>query len=64
MFRLTKKVLITLSSFSRSIATKCISLNNEIWLATPVLIDLNSNELHYCPFMVSVSNWSVMERKL
>ena len=25
--------------------TKCISLNNEIFLARPTLIDLNSNEL-------------------
>ena len=56
-------MLITLLSFrvllSRmakvSDGTKCISPNNELCLATPVL-DLNSNELHYYSFMASLES--------
>ena len=32
---------------------KCISLNNEPYLARPILIDLNPDELHCYPSMVS-----------
>ena len=31
-----------------------MGLNNELCLAGPTLINLNSNELHYYPFMVSL----------
>ena len=33
--------LIALLSFSESLATKCVSLNNEPCMARPTLIDLN-----------------------
>ena len=33
--------LIVLLSFSESLATKCVSLNNEPCMARPTLIDLN-----------------------
>ena len=36
--------------------TKCTSLNKEPCLDRPTLIDLNSNELHYYPFMVSLES--------
>ena len=49
-------------SFSGSLAiatmvfdrTKCIYLNNELGLVGPTVMNLNSNELHYYPFMVSL----------
>ena len=58
---LTKKVFITLLSFSGSFVhvakvsdcIKCISLN-EPCSARPTLIDLNSNELRYYSIMVSL----------
>ena len=41
-------------SFSRSLATKCVSLNIEPCIATITLIDLNLIELNYYPFMISL----------
>ena len=38
----------------RSLFTKCVSLDNQPCTARPTLIDLNPNELHYYPFMVSL----------
>ena len=56
------QAFIVVLSFSGSLAsatlffdrTRCIYLNNELCLAGPTLINLNSNELHYYPFMVSL----------
>ena len=42
-----KQVLITLLKFSESLATKCVSLNNEPCMVMYILIDLNRNELDY-----------------
>ena len=53
MVRLVNKVFITLLSFSRSLTTKCVSLNNEPSLARPTLVDLNSSKFYYL-FMVSL----------
>ena len=39
---------------SGSLATKYISLNDEPYLVRPTLINLNPDELHYYPFMVSM----------
>ena len=36
-------------------STKCMSLNNELFLAIPTLINLNPNKLHYYPFMVNAN---------
>ena len=55
-------MFITLSSLSKSLThlakvsdrTKIISLNNEPCLSRPALFDLNSSELYYYPFMVSL----------
>ena len=56
---------IVLLSFIGSLATKCLSLNNELCLARPTLTDLNPNELHYYPFMVSLDicsgYWSTLD---
>lgn len=49
---------IVLLPFSGSLDTKCISLDNELCLVRPTLIDLNSNvhnqRLRHYPFMVSL----------
>ena len=49
MFRL----FIALLRCSKSLATKCISLNDESCLLGPILLNLNPNELDYYSFMVS-----------
>ena len=40
------------------IFSSCISLNNQLWMAKPTLIDLNLDEykriLRYCPFMLNL----------
>ena len=41
-------------SFSGSLATKCVSLNNDSCMARPALIDLNPVEPSYYLFMVSL----------
>ena len=41
-------------NFSGSLATNYVSLNVEPCLARLAFIDLNPNEHHYCPFIVSL----------
>ena len=41
-------------SFSRSLAAKCVSLNNDSCIARPTLIDLNPVEPSCYLFMVSL----------
>ena len=56
-------LLIVLLSFSISLAreakasdrTKCLFLNDEPCMVRPTLIDMNPNELKYCPFMISLN---------
>ena len=43
-----------LLSFSESLATKCMSLNNKPCMVRPTLINLNPVELKYYPFMISL----------
>ena len=54
MFRLIKQVFIVLLSFSRSLATKCVSFNNEPCMIRPTLVDLNRVDLKYYPFIISL----------
>ena len=54
MFILIKQVFIVLLSFSESLATKFLFLNDEPRLVRPTLIDLNPIELKYYPFMISL----------
>ena len=54
MFSLIKQVFIVLLSFSSSLATKCLFLNDEPYLIRPTLINLNPAELKYYPFMISL----------
>ena len=52
MFWLIKQEFIVLLSFSKSLATKCASLNNEPCMSIPNVINLNLVEPNYCPFMI------------
>ena len=46
-------MMVLVSDFS-----KCISLNNESCLDKYILIDLNPNELHYYPFVLSLARYN------
>ena len=54
MFRIIKQVFIALLSFSRSLTTKCMFLNNEPCTVRDSLINLNPVELNYCSFMIGL----------
>ena len=51
-------MFIALSSFSRSLVTKSVSLNNELCTIRPTLIDLNPVEFNYYLFMISLNKCS------
>ena len=55
MFNLIKLVLIVLLNFSRFLATKYLSLNDEQCMVGPAIFDLNSVELKYYPLMVNLN---------
>ena len=48
-------LFIEFLSFSSSLATKCLFLNDEPCMVRPTLIDLNPVELKYYPFMISLN---------
>ena len=52
--RVTKKVFVALLSFSKSLPTKYVSLNNEPCVTRSFPIDLNHVELKNYPFMISL----------
>ena len=57
MFSLIQQVFIVLSSFSSSLAcdrTKHLFLNDEPCMVRPTLIGINTVELKYYPFMISI----------
>ena len=58
MLRLIKQVTFVLLSLSRSLVTKCVSLNNEPCMIRPIIIDLKPVELTYYPFMISLDKCS------
>ena len=47
-----------LLSFSRPLATNCVSLSNELCMARLTFIDLNPVDLNYYPFMVILDKGS------
>ena len=51
MFWLVKQEFIALLSFTRSLATKYIALNNEPCMTRPTVIDLNLI-VNYYPFLI------------
>ena len=58
MFSLIKQVFIVLLSFSSSLTTKCLSLNDEPCMLRPTLFNLNPVKLKYYPLMVSLDKYS------
>ena len=54
MFSFVKQVFLVLLSFCSSLATKCVSLNDEPCIARPNLIVLNPVEHKYNSFMISL----------
>ena len=58
MFGLIRQVYIGLLCFSRSLATKCMSLNNESCMIWATLIDFGPVNLNYYPFMISLDKYS------
>ena len=42
-------------SFSESLATKCLFLNDEPCMVRPTLIGINSVNLQFYPFMISLN---------
>ena len=58
MFRVIKQAFIVLSSFISSLAIKCLSLNDELCMATPTLIDLNPVEFKYYLFIINLDKCS------
>ena len=58
MFSLTKQVFVTLLSFSRSLATKYVSLNSHQCMIRPFHTDLNPVELKCYSFMINLDKLS------
>ena len=54
MSSLIKQVFIVLLSFSESLATKCLLLNDEPCMVRPTIFDMNPVELKYS-FMISIN---------
>ena len=50
--------VLDLLSFTSSLPTKCVSLNNELGMVSPTLIDLNPVELDYFALMISLNKCS------
>ena len=46
--------VLVLLGFGRSLAIKCVSMNNQQCMVGPRLIDLNPDELHYYSFLVNI----------
>ena len=51
-------MFVTLLSFNASLETTCLSLNNEIFMARPNLIDLYSIEINFYLLMVSLDKFN------
>ena len=58
MFSLIKQMFTLILSFSNSLATECVSLNDEPCMIRPTLIDLNPVEIKYYPFVISIDKCS------
>ena len=61
-------LFIVLLSFSISLASKCLFLNDEPCMGRPTLIDMNPFEIKYYPFMISLNkctgSCNVLSRKI
>ena len=52
-----RKVFIASLSFSKSLVTKRVPLNNEPFMKMPILIGLNHVEIQCYPFMTSLDKY-------
>ena len=61
-------LFIVLLSFSISLATKCVFLNDEPCMVRPTLVIMNPVELKYYPFMINLNkcagSFNVLSPKL
>ena len=48
-------LFFVLLGFSKSLATKCLFLNDEPCMVRSTLIDMNPNELKYYPLIISLN---------
>ena len=48
-------LFIVLLSFSESLATKCLFLNEQQYMVRPTIFDMNPVELKYYSFMISLN---------
>ena len=46
-----------LLGFTKSLATKCLFLNDEPCIVRPTLVDMSSNELKYYLFMINLNKY-------
>ena len=53
-------MFIVLVSFSRSLTTKCVSLNNEPRINRLTLIIINPLALNYYTFMIKIDKFDIM----
>ena len=58
MFSLIKELFIVLLSFSSSLATTCVLLNDETCMVIYTSIDLNPVEFKHYSFMISLDKCS------
>ena len=58
MFWPIKQVFMLLMSFSESLVSKCVPLNNDPCIVTPTFINLNTVEPNFFPFMISLNKCS------
>ena len=59
MFSFIKQVFVVLLSLSKSLEsgqTKCLSLNDELCMVRPTLVDLNPVELKHYPLVINLEN--------
>ena len=60
--------LFIILSFSKSLRTKCLSVSDEPCMIRPTLIDLNSVELKYGQFIISLDkstgSWNILSPKI
>ena len=50
-------LVLVLLGFGRSVAIKCVSINNQQCMIRRMLIDLSLDKLHYCPFIISLDRF-------
>ena len=58
MYWLIKEAFISWLCFSESLASKCMSLNNEPWMVSSTLFNLDPVDLDYYSFMISLEKCS------